>query len=85
MNIDSEIHMSDVIEIVHNVDRIPLTHSGVKQMWIIACKIHYDPGIHQLFPVGVEFDIEDKERSGRPKVYEDAESEALLVRDLCQT
>ena len=25
-----------------------------------------------------EFDIEDKERSGWPKVYEDAESEALL-------
>ena len=25
-----------------------------------------------------EFDIEDKERSGRPKVYEDAELEAIL-------
>ena len=25
-----------------------------------------------------EFDIEDKERSGRPKIYEDAELEALL-------
>ena len=25
-----------------------------------------------------EFDIEDKERSGRPKVYEDANLEALL-------
>ena len=25
-----------------------------------------------------EFDIEDKERSGRPKVYEDAQLEALL-------
>ena len=25
-----------------------------------------------------EFDVEDKERSGRPKVYEDAELEALL-------
>ena len=25
-----------------------------------------------------EFDIEDKERSGKPKVYEDAELEALL-------
>ena len=28
-----------------------------------------------------EFDIEDKERSGRPKVYEDAESEALMDQD----
>ena len=27
------------------------------------------------------FDIEDKERSGRPKVYEDAELEALLNQD----
>ena len=33
-----------------------------------------------------EFDIEDKERSGRlPKVYEDAELEALLDEDSCQT
>ncbi|KAM0729388.1 Mariner Mos1 transposase [Formica fusca] len=32
-----------------------------------------------------EFDIEDKERSGKPKVYEDAESEALLDQDSCQT
>ena len=31
-----------------------------------------------------EFDIEDKERSGRPKVYEDAELEELLGQDLCQ-
>ena len=31
------------------------------------------------------FDIEDKERSGRPKVYGDAELEALLDQDSCQT
>ena len=31
------------------------------------------------------FDIEDKELSGRPKVYEVAELEALLNQDLCQT
>jgi len=28
-----------------------------------------------------EFDVEDKEHSGRPKVYEDAELEALLDED----
>ena len=32
-----------------------------------------------------EFDIEDKERRERPKVYEDAEVEALLGHDSCQT
>ena len=32
-----------------------------------------------------QFDIEDKERNGRPKVYEDAELEALLNQDLYQT
>ena len=32
-----------------------------------------------------EFDIEYKERSRRPKVYEDAELEALLDQDSCQT
>ena len=31
-----------------------------------------------------EFDIEDKKRSGRLKVYEDAELEALLDQDSCQ-
>ena len=32
-----------------------------------------------------ELDIEDKERSGRRKVYENAELEALLDQDSCQT
>ena len=32
-----------------------------------------------------EFDVKDKERSGRSKVYEDAELEALLDEDSCQT
>ena len=36
----------------------------------------------QKFKSGV-FDIEDKERSGRPKVYEDVELEALLYQDSC--
>ena len=38
----------------------------------------------QTFKNG-EFDIEGKERSGKPKVYEDAELEALLDQDSCQT
>ena len=32
-----------------------------------------------------EFEIEDKERSGRLKVYEDAKLEALFDQDSCQT
>ena len=32
-----------------------------------------------------EFDIEDRTYSGRPKVYDDAELEALLDQDSCQT
>ena len=32
-----------------------------------------------------EFDIEDKERSERPNVYEDAELKALLDQVSCQT
>ena len=32
-----------------------------------------------------EFNIEDKEHSGRLKVYDDAELEALLDQDSCQT
>ena len=32
-----------------------------------------------------EFDIENKKRSGRLKVYEDAELKELLDQDSCQT
>ena len=32
-----------------------------------------------------KFDIEDKKRSGSPKVYEDAKLEALFDQDSCQT
>ena len=32
-----------------------------------------------------EFDIEDKEHSGRPEMHKDAELEALLDQDSCQT
>ncbi|EFN76665.1 Histone-lysine N-methyltransferase SETMAR, partial [Harpegnathos saltator] len=32
-----------------------------------------------------EFDVEDKERSGRPKVYENTELKTLLEEDSCQT
>ena len=32
-----------------------------------------------------ELDIEDKERSGRPKRYKDAALEVLLDQDSCQT
>ena len=32
-----------------------------------------------------KFDVEDRECSGRLKVYEDAELEALLNKDSCQT
>ena len=39
---------------------------------------------YQKFKNG-EFDIKDKERSGMPKLYEDAELEALLDQDSCQT
>ena len=38
----------------------------------------------QKFKYG-EFDVEDKERNGRPKVYEDAELESLLDEHSCQT
>jgi len=39
----------------------------------------------EWFQKNGEFDVEDKEHSGRPKVYEDAELEALLDEDSCQT
>ena len=32
-----------------------------------------------------QFNIKDKKRSRRPKVYDDAKLEALLVQDSCQT
>lgn len=32
-----------------------------------------------------DFDVKDKDRSGRPKIYEDAELEVLLEKDSSQT
>lgn len=32
-----------------------------------------------------DFDVEDKERAGRPKTFEDQKLEALLEQDACQT
>ena len=44
-----------------------------------SCRVWF-----QKFKNG-EFDIEDKERSGRPNVYKDLELEALLDQGSCQT
>ena len=41
-------------------------------------------GFKSLRTVNLTF-FEDKEHSGRPKVYEDVELEALLDEDSCQT
>lgn len=38
----------------------------------------------QMFK-NVDFDVEDKDRSGRPKIYEDAELEELLEEDSSET
>ena len=55
----------------------------------LACYWHF---FGMLFPSewvqkfkNGELDIEDKERSGRLKVYEDADLEALLDQDSCET
>ena len=53
-------------------------------IWWAALSERSCRGWFQKFKNG-EFDIEDKGRSGRPKVYEDAEVEALLNQDSCQT
>ena len=50
---DVETHTSDVIELLVDVDGMPVTQSGIKGMWITACKIHFNPDIYQPFPVAV--------------------------------
>jgi len=40
---------------------------------------------HEWFQKFKNGEFDDKERSGKPKVYEDAELEALLDEDSCQT
>ena len=59
--------------------RLPAERYGEAALSERSCREWF-----QKFKNG-EFDIEDKECSGRLKVYEYAELEALLDQDSCQT
>ena len=67
--------------LVETYDEAALSERSCSE-WIQKYKDMNTNMLHYNFKNGV-FDIEDKERSGRPKVYEDAELEASLDQDLC--
>lgn len=53
IQLNPTIHELDNIELIFNVDGLPLFKSSKKQLWPILCKIHHDPNIYKPFPVAV--------------------------------
>ena len=49
--VNVDLNKDKVIEMQFNVDPVPSTKSGTQQFTPILCKVHYDPDIHQVFPV----------------------------------
>lgn len=41
------------IEIIANVDGLPLSRSGKKNFWPILCKVHYNPDMYKPFEVAI--------------------------------
>lgn len=53
--IDIAIHRNENIELIVNVDGMPITISGIKSMWVTLCKVHYTNDIYQPFPISVYY------------------------------
>ncbi|XP_044729614.1 uncharacterized protein LOC123292965 [Chrysoperla carnea] len=51
--INPALHESNVIELLINVDGLPLFKSSSKQFWPILCKVFNDPDVYHPFPVAI--------------------------------
>lgn len=51
--INLNLHEVNKIELLINVDGLPLFKSSLKQLWPILCKIFHNPDIYKPFPVAI--------------------------------
>lgn len=51
--INVDIHTSNRIELLIDVDGLPMSKSGIKHMWVNACKVHSIPDVYKPFPVAI--------------------------------
>ena len=77
-------HLRELLIYFFNLKKAAETHRLLVKAYGDAALSERSCEWFQKFKNG-KFDIEDKERNGRLKVYEDAELEALLDEDSCQT
>ncbi|XP_051155831.1 uncharacterized protein LOC127287930 [Leptopilina boulardi] len=49
------LHSNNLIELIIDVDGLPVSKSGIKQMWVNACKIHSTSDVYKPFPVGIYY------------------------------
>lgn len=52
-SLNEEIHNSDTIWLQINEDGLPLFKSNYLHLWLVLCKIHYEPDIYKPFPVAI--------------------------------
>lgn len=54
-SINCDIHEIDCIELLVNIDGLPLFKSSSKEFWPILCKIYHQSDVYKPFPVAVYF------------------------------
>ena len=51
--INIRLHNERVLDLLFNIDGLPLYKSSSKQFWPILCKVFFDPDIYEPFPVAI--------------------------------
>jgi hypothetical protein len=51
--ISPQIYTGADLHLQFNIDGLPLFKSSNQQLWPILCKVHYEPGIYQPFPMAI--------------------------------
>lgn len=51
--INTNLHIQNIIELLINVDGVPLFRSGSKQLWPILCKVYFQSDVYEPFPIAI--------------------------------
>lgn len=51
--VNVELHAEPLLELLFNIDGLPLYKSSSMQFWPILCMIHFEPNVYHPFPVAI--------------------------------
>lgn len=52
--INTNLHkIQNIIELLINIDGVPLFRSSSKQLWPILCKVYFQPDVYEPFPIAI--------------------------------